>query len=152
SCDDADEEFVEHAVQGTANSLARENSISILGKRFGPYRVTQIIGHGGMGTVYEAIRDDDQYEQKVAIKGVKRGLETAVDIRRFRRERQILARLDHPHIARLIDGGATEEGSPYLIMEYIEGQPITEYSVSRSLSIEQKLVLILQVAAAVQYA
>lgn len=151
-CDQDDDQFAEQAVQGTAEILARETSVSVVGKRFGPYRITGLIGHGGMGSVYEAVRDDDQYDQKVAIKLIKLGMESSVDIRRFRRERQILARLDHPNIARLVDGGSTPEGSPYLVMEYVEGRPITEYCRDRSLSIDQKLKLILQVAGAVQYA
>src|SRR6185503_11575630 len=88
----------------------------------------------------------------VAIKIIKRGLDTAVDIRRFRRERQILARLNHPNIARLLDGGSTPEGLPYLVMEYVDGRPITDYSREQGLSLRQKLKLVLQVAGAVQYA
>jgi len=152
SCDQEDEHFAEEAVQGTAEILARETSVSVVGKRFGMYRITQIISHGGMGSVYEAVRDDGHYEQKVAIKLIKRGMETSLDIRRFRRERQILARLDHPHIGRLLDGGSTPEGLPYLVMEYVEGRSITEYCRDQSLSIEEILKLVLQVAGAVQYA
>ena len=78
-----------------------------------------------MGAVYLAVRDDDQFEKQVAIKLVKRGMDTDRVLARFRAERQILARLDHPNIARLLDGGATNDGRPYLVMEYIEGEPIT---------------------------
>jgi serine/threonine protein kinase len=99
------------------------------GGRLGNYRLTHEIGRGGMGAVYAAVRNDDQYRQKVAIKLVKadfaRGAGAESVLQRFRSERQILARLEHPNIARLLDGGATPEGWPYLVMEYIEGQPLT---------------------------
>ncbi|MGH9936716.1 MAG: protein kinase domain-containing protein, partial [Blastocatellia bacterium] len=95
-----------------------------LGDRLGPYRLLREIGRGGMGEVYLAVRDDDQYRKQVAIKLVRRGMDIDSIIRRFRHERQILASLDHPNIARLLDGGATEDGLPWLAMEYIEGEPI----------------------------
>src|SRR5262249_46036690 len=101
---------VDVAVQRNAEELARGESESAIGTRIGPYRVTGIIGRGGMGVVYRAVRDDDQFEKLVAIKVVKRGMDTDAILTRFRRERQILARLEHPYIARLLDGGMTESG------------------------------------------
>src|SRR5262249_4301968 len=95
------------------------------GRRFGSYRLIRELGRGGMGAVYLAVRDDQEYESVVAIKLVRPGLDTDFILRRFRRERQILARLQHPNIARLLDGG-TEDGIPYLVMEYIPGSWITK--------------------------
>jgi WD40 repeat protein len=120
--------------------------------RFGPYRVTGSLGSGGMGVVYSAVRDDDEFEKRVAIKTIPRGLLTEVGAQRLRRERQILAELDHPNIARLLDGGTTGEGLPYVVMEYIDGEPITAYAESRHLSVAGRLRLFRQVAEAVQFA
>ena len=105
-----------------------------------------------MGNVYRAVRDDDQYHQEVALKLVKRGMDTDLLIIQFRHERQILASLQHPHIARLLDGGATESGLPYFVMEYIEGQAITAYCEEHQLSIPERLKMFREVCAAVGYA
>ena len=94
--------------------------------RVGPYRLIREIGHGGMGTVYLGVRDDDAFQKRVAIKVLKRGMDTEAIVRRFRHERQILAGLEHPNIAGLLDGGTTPDGLPYFAMEYVEGQPIVE--------------------------
>jgi eukaryotic-like serine/threonine-protein kinase len=118
----------------------------------GPYRVLRRIGQGGMGAVYLAERDDAEFKQQVAIKLVKRGMASSFIVRRFRNERQILASLDHPNIARLLDGGTTDEGLPYFVMEYIEGQPITEYADARDLSTVERLKLFGKVCAAVHHA
>ena len=122
------------------------------GRRLGPYRVSAEIGRGGMGTVWLAERADGQFQQRVAIKLIKRGMDTAQILDRFRIERQILASLDHPHIARLLDGGTTGDGLPYFVMEHIEGQPIDRFADDRRLSIRQRLELFLQVCDAVSYA
>ena len=122
------------------------------GRHIGPYRVLGEIGHGGMGAVYRAVRDDDQYRKEVAIKLVRGGLASEFIIERFKAERQILADLEHANIARLIDGGTTEEGWPYFSMEYVEGQPIDEYCAAHNLSTRQRLELFLTACAAVQYA
>ena len=98
------------------------------GRRIGPYRVVRELGRGGMGAVYLAERADGQYEQRVALKLIKRGMDTEQVLARFRAERQILASLDHPNIARLLDGGTTETGVPYFAMEYVEGEPIDAYA------------------------
>ena len=124
----------------------------VAGRHVGPYRVSAEIGRGGMGVVWLADRADGQFEQRVAIKLIKRGMDTAQILDRFRIERQILASLDHPHIARLIDGGTTDDGLPYFVMEHIEGQPIDRFADNRRLSVRQRLELFLQVCDAVSYA
>jgi serine/threonine protein kinase/tetratricopeptide (TPR) repeat protein len=118
----------------------------------GPYKLIQEIGHGGMGSVYLAARADAQYERRAAIKVVRSGAASEDVIRYFRRERQILASLDHPNIARLLDGGTTEDGLPYFVMEYIEGQPIHRYCDAHRLSTIERLKLFRSVCSAVEYA
>jgi eukaryotic-like serine/threonine-protein kinase len=118
----------------------------------GPYKLLKELGHGGMGVVYLAGRADDQYQKRVAIKVIRAGMDGAEIVRHFRRERQILAGLDHPNIARLLDGGATAEGLPYLVMEYIQGQPLHAYCDSHRLPIVDRLKLFQQVCSAVAYA
>jgi serine/threonine protein kinase len=120
--------------------------------RVGPYRLLQQVGSGGMGTVYLAIRDDDQYRKRVAVKLVRRDSVGEEVRRRFRLERQILAGLDHENIARLLDGGTTEDGSPYLVMEYVEGMPIDQYCDAHGLSIRERLELIRPICSAVHFA
>jgi len=122
------------------------------GARVGNYQLLREIGHGGMGVVYLAVRADDSFQKRVAIKLVKRGMDGDAIVQRFRRERQILAVLEHPHIARLLDGGSTDEGLPYFVMEYIEGWPLLSYCDEQKLSIRRRLELFLEVCSAVQYA
>jgi len=122
------------------------------GRLIGSYQVLSGIGHGGMGAVYVGLRADDAYHKRVAIKVVKPGMNTEEILLRFRQERRTLARLDHPNIARLIDGGSTEEGCPYFVMDYVEGEPIDRYCRARDLSIEDRLRLFRAVCAAVHYA
>ena len=122
------------------------------GRRIGPYRIVRRIGRGGMGSVYLAARADEAYEKLVAIKIIRHDLDSEDIIGRFRSERQILARLDHPNISRLLDAGATEEGLPYLVMEYIDGQPIDEFCDKHKLNITERLKLFQGVCAAVRYA
>lgn len=95
--------------------------------RIGAYRIERELGRGGMGTVYLAVRDDDEFHKKVAIKIVRSGFDSDELLHRFRSERQILANLDHPNIARLLDGGTTADGAPYVVMEYVDGIPINDY-------------------------
>ena len=121
-------------------------------QRAGPYRLVREIGKGGMGTVYLGQRDDQEYHIDVAVKLVTPGMDTGFVLQRFRRERQILASLDHPHIARLLDGGTIGEDVPYIVMEFVDGVRITEYCNQRGLSVEQKLHLFLDVCAAVEHA
>jgi serine/threonine protein kinase len=123
-----------------------------VGRRIGVYRIVEQIGHGGMGEVYRAVRADGQYEMQVAIKLVRSGFDSPELLQRFLHERQILASLDHPNIARLYDGGTTEDGIPYLVMELIEGIPIDQYCDQNDLGINERLKLFTQVCAAVQYA
>lgn len=124
----------------------------LIGKVVGPYRIVDEIGEGGMGKVYRAVRADDVFQRQVAIKIVKRGMDTDFIRRRFKNERQILAGLNHPNITRLLDGGTTEDGLPYFVMEYIHGLPLLEYCDERRLNTNERLKLFLKVCAAVQYA
>jgi serine/threonine protein kinase len=123
-----------------------------IGQRIGPYKIVQEIGGGGMGTVYRAFRSDDQYQKEVAIKLVGVGHDSAFIRDRFKFERQILATLDHPNIARMLDGGTTDQGTPYFVMELIDGRRIDEYCRLHSLTIQERLQLFLRVCSAVQYA
>ena len=143
--------FVERKVKSAVVSLF-DGPAAAQQQRVGPYKLLRELGHGGMGTVYLAERDDAQYETKVAIKLVRPGMDTEIILHRFRRERQILARMQHPHIARLLDGGTTDDGRPYIVMEYISGAPITEYSKAYGLGISEQLKLFLDVCSAVEYA
>jgi serine/threonine-protein kinase len=122
------------------------------GLRIGPYAIERELGRGGMGTVYLAARADEAFEKKVAIKVTRGTLGSPEAVERFKRERQILARIEHPNVARLLDGGATEDGLPYLVMEYIEGRPLHAYCDEKHLSTAARLRLFLQVCAAVEYA
>jgi serine/threonine protein kinase len=123
-----------------------------IGRRVGVYKIVEQIGSGGMGEVYRAFRADDQYRKEVALKLIRAGQDSGAVIARFKNERQILASLEHPNIARLLDGGTTEEGVPYFAMELIEGLPITEYCDEKRLSVPERLRLFIQVCGAVQYA
>ena len=120
--------------------------------RIGRYELMEQIGTGGMGNVYRASHDGDGYRQEVAIKVIKRGMDTDAVISRFRLERHILASLNHPSIARMIDAGTTDDGRAYFVMEYVEGQPITRYADNNKLSISERLALFQDVCNAVQYA
>jgi len=130
----------------------REFETGRVGERIGAYRLLKELGGGGMGTAYLAERADDAYEKQVAIKLIKRGMDTEAVLRRFRHERQILANLDHPNIARLLDGGTTGDGLPYFVMEYVDGEPIDVYCRQHDLPIEERLKLFVLVCHAVQHA
>ncbi len=121
------------------------------GLRIGPYRVVELLGRGGMGSVYRAVREDD-FEKQVAIKLLQRDLVSDATVRRFHNERQILARLEHPSVARLLDGGTTDDGRPYLVMEYVEGVPIDEYCDAHALSTRERLKLFREVCSALAFA
>ena len=123
-----------------------------VGRRVGPYKVVEQIGIGGMGEVYRALRADDQYEKVVALKFVRAAQYSTDLFSRFKNERQILAGLDHPNLAKLLDGGTSDDGMPYFVMELIDGRPITEYCNQHELSIRARLKLFSQVCAAVHYA
>ncbi len=122
------------------------------GERLGPYRLLRRLGAGGMGTVYLARREDEHYQQDVALKILRSGLQGTEAVHRFLAERQILARLEHPNIARLYDGGSTPDGRPYLVMELVEGLPLDEYCDRHQLAIDQRLDLFRRICSAVQYA
>jgi len=125
---------------------------SWIGRRVGAYQIVAEIGHGGMGEVYRAVRMDGQFDQQVAIKLVRTGMGSSFIVQRFLHERQILASLNHPHIARLLDGGTTDDSVPYLVMEFIDGERIDTYCQGVRLSVSERLRLFLQVCEAVQYA
>ncbi|MHB8077983.1 MAG: protein kinase domain-containing protein [Candidatus Krumholzibacteriia bacterium] len=125
---------------------------ALVGQRLGPYDVVRVVGLGGMGAVYEALRREDQYQRRVAIKLVRLELNQPLTLARFRRERRILARLQHRNIATLLDGGVSPDGRPFLVMEYVEGEPITAWCDRRALTVPQRVALFRQVCAAVQHA
>src|SRR5262249_21256019 len=146
-------DFLERPLGINASAVAlADESRQAAGRMIGPYRIVREVGRGGMSVVYLAERADDVYRKQVAVKLVWPGLMTSEIERRFRQERRILARLRHPNIASLFDGGVTEDGCQYVVMEYVEGEPITEFCDSRKLSITERLKLFQQVCAAVQYA
>ena len=149
SHDDPDD-YMETPPAATLHAEATDSAPS--GTRIGSYRLIREIGRGGMGTVHLAARDDGEFRHQVALKLVKRGMDTDMILRRFRHERQILAELDHPNIARLLDGGTTQDGRPYFVMEYIDGDPIDVFCEREKLSLTQKLELFQTVCSAVQYA
>ncbi len=137
---------------GVAVPQDEEELKSIAGRRIGSYRLLRKIGQGGMGAVYLAERADGEFRKRVALKVIKRGMDTEAILKRFRRERQILASLQHPNIAVLFDGGTSDDGLPYFVMEYVEGQPIDEYCDSRRLPIRERLILFCSLCSAVHYA
>ncbi|HLK70265.1 MAG TPA: serine/threonine-protein kinase [Bryobacteraceae bacterium] len=142
----------------TISNIVREAAISLVSQgnrtdqHLGPYRILRPIGKGGMGAVFLAVRDDDQYRKEVAIKTLRFEATDSSTLNRFRHERQVLAGLEHPNIARLLDGGTAESGLPYIVMEYIAGVPVTQYCRERGLSIEARVELFRQVCDGVQYA
>ncbi|HXC70142.1 MAG TPA: protein kinase, partial [Pyrinomonadaceae bacterium] len=149
-------ELLEEPVYGNTEMSALESFVEekdpMIGRRLGSYRIEREIGRGGMGAVYEASRADNEFNKRAAIKLVKRGMDTDFILRRFRKERQILAALDHPHIAGLLDGGTTEDGLPYFVMEFIEGQPLYNYCDNNQLNISERLKLFRSICDAVHYA
>ena len=150
---DEAERFIEKPAIAPMTDLIEDSaSFSREGQIIGAYKIEREIGKGGMGAVYLAERADQEFEKKVAVKLIKRGYDTDEIIKRFRSERQILATLEHPFITRLIDGGATDDGLPYLVMDYVEGLPLTQFADKNELSINERLKLFLQICSAVQYA
>ncbi|HEX8249366.1 MAG TPA: serine/threonine-protein kinase, partial [Pyrinomonadaceae bacterium] len=149
--DEEAEDFIEHPTVAVSQMLLTEE-VPLAGKKIGSYKIEKQIGRGGMGAVYLAQRADEHFTKRVAVKLIKRGFDTDDIIRRFRHERQILAALDHPNITRLLDGGATEDGLPYLVMDYVEGLPLNRFCEEKHLSINERLKLFLQICSAVIYA
>jgi len=141
------------ALDDIVGDAARDwNQASVRGQRVGPYRLLDVIGQGGMGQVYLAERADDEFEQRVAIKMANWLGATPDQAERFQLERQILANLEHPNIARLLDGGRSDAGAPYLVMEYVDGESILEFARARELSLDERIGLVLSLCDAVQYA
>ena len=152
NADSQDDDSLQRPIQASLNALAGEFDDPWLGRQLGPYRIIARVATGGMGAVFRAERSDAQYEQCVAVKLMGSHLIDADARARFRTERQILARMQHPYIARMFDGGELEDNSPYLVMEYVTGMPITEYCTHQALHVEQRLRLFLKVCHAVAYA
>ena len=150
--DEAANSFIENPAAAIPRDLLKQAEEELGGRQFGAYRVLRELGRGGLGAVYLAERADDQYRKQVAIKIVKRGLDTDDILQRFRAERQILAQLDHPNIARLLDAGSTEDGLPYFVMEHVDGRPISDYCDAHQLSTRERLELFRLVCGAVTYA
>lgn len=140
------------AYEAISNLVEDTTTPSRVGMIVGAYRIESEIGRGGMGAVYLASRADEAFDKKVAVKLIKRGFDTDEIIRRFRHERQILAALEHPNITRLLDGGSTDDGLPYLVMDYVDGKPLNVYSNENRLSIKKRLDIFLRVCSAVSYA
>ncbi len=155
---DAEPDFLEQPIvprdrSSAGHTFAFDNDATLTDQdSIGPYRVLQLLGRGGMGEVYLAVRDADGIEQHVAIKIIRRGMGTAHVLRRFRLERRIVANLQHPSVAQLIDAGATADGRPYFVMEFVNGVPITEYCDTHRLSVPARLRLLQQVCGGVQHA
>ena len=151
-------DFIEQPLYDSAKSgmllglLDDEVEDPMVGKVLGNYRIEREIGRGGMGAVYEAVRADGAFKHRVAVKVVKRGVDTDFVLRRFRNERQILAALEHQFITRLIDGGTTDDGRPYFVMEYIDGLPLYRYCDKHRLSVVERLRLFTRICEAVEYA
>lgn len=144
--------FLKIATQSEATGAECGSADPWIGREIGAYRIEAVIGRGGMGTVYQGQRSDDEYRKRVAIKLIRAGMATEDVLRRFRIERQVLAQLDHPNIARLIDGGATEDGLPYLVMDHVEGVPIDRFCRAHDLEFPDRLRLFRKVCAPVEYA
>jgi eukaryotic-like serine/threonine-protein kinase len=144
--------FIEAPAADSTIEAETEPSEQMIGRRIGAYELTGEIGRGGMGTVYLAERADGLYRKSVAVKLARCGTGSDFIIQRFRNERRILASLDHPNIARLLDGGATEDGVPYFVMEYVYGKSIVQYCEDNALPIRERLNLFLSVCSAVAYA
>ncbi|HEX5230350.1 MAG TPA: protein kinase [Bryobacteraceae bacterium] len=144
-------EFLEPPPQSLAETMEMPSD-TLEGARMGSYRLIRELGRGGMGSVYLAARDDNAFEKQVAVKLIREGMQNEFILRRFRHERQILARLEHPNIARLLDGGTTSDGLPYFVMEYVPGKPLVQHCESRSLWVGDRVQIFLEVCSAVHYA
>ncbi|MFN0100893.1 MAG: protein kinase domain-containing protein [Bryobacteraceae bacterium] len=144
---------IDRAMIAGAEAWALATEEQAIGTRLGPYRLTAFLGRGGMGAVYRAVRDDAAFEKEVAIKLLRGGMDSCSILRRFEQERQILARLEHPHIARLLDGGTGSNGMPFLVMEFVEdGITVTQHCKDAALGLEKRLLIFLDICSAVGYA
>lgn len=145
-------DFIEdNAFNVISRIMAKDEMLSV-GERVDNYKIVREIGRGGMGAVYLAERVDGLFEHRVALKAIKRGMDTDAILKRFVMERQILAGLDHPNIARLLDGGTTDDGLPYFVMEYVEGLPVDKFCEEKNLNLTERLKLFRQICDAVSYA
>jgi Tol biopolymer transport system component/serine/threonine protein kinase len=151
SAHEASGDFLNEPALPTTSGIS-QTALVMLGRQIGPYRLVREIGRGGMGTVHLAFRVDDESRRYVAVKVLRRGLDSEFILKRFRFERQILATLEHPNIARVEDAGTTEEGFPYFVMEYIDGLPLDRYCDEHRLSTSDRLRIFLKICAAVHYA
>ena len=146
------DDFLNHvsALEAVQSSISNPKNEKYLGQTIGKYRIERELGSGGMGAVFLATRED--FHQQVALKLIKSGFKSDAVLRRFVIERQILASLEHPNIARLIDGGTTADDTPYLVMEYVAGIPVDEFCAKKNLSVSERIELFRKICAAVQYA
>ena len=140
------------ALAKMASVVKKDETENDEGRMVGPYRLVRKIGRGGMGQVYLAVRDDEAFKRYVALKVIRKGMDSEDILKRFKVERHILASLTHPNIARLLDGGFTEDGQSYFVMEYVDGEPIDKFCNEHRLSVEERLKLFEKVASAVHYA
>ena len=152
-----DSRFLQSAVKreivsSLDETIADAREPDFINRKIGVYRLVKQLGKGGMGEVFLATRADGEFEQNVAIKLIKRGMDTDFIVKRFRHERQIVATLNHPNIARLLDGGTTGDGLPFFVMEYVAGAPFFQYSDSHNLNLREKLELFLRICHAIAYA
>ena len=150
--DDANDDSLRSPISATVESMSRSATDPWIGRTVGSWTITERLAGGGMGAVFLAERADEQFSQTAALKMMATTLVTAEAIARFRAERQILANLNHPYVAKLIDGGSTEDGAPYLVMEYVEGLPVDEHCDHYALDIEARLELFRKICDAVDYA
>jgi len=146
--------FLDTPVSEHASTLAADSVLaeSLVGQRIGVFRLVRLLGKGGMAAVFLGSRESGDFRQDVAIKLLRRGLYSEIEQRLFLRERRVLASLNHPNIARLIDGGLTDAGVPYLVMDYVDGTPITQHADARALDVRARLTLFLTVCRAVEAA
>ncbi|MDZ7657902.1 serine/threonine-protein kinase [Fodinibius sp.] len=144
--------YPKHLAADLAKTEDKPQESSLIGATIDSYRILELVGHGGMASVFLAERADEVYKGKVALKLMRQGMDTPSNKARFKRERNILANLEHPNIARLLDGGVTDKGLPYLVMEYVDGTPLYTYCDEHNLTIEQRLDLFKSICQAVQYA
>lgn len=149
---EADEFIAEPALVDVGLRIEENANDFYVGKKIDAYEILREIGHGGMGTVYLASRADESFDKRVAVKLINRGMNTNAVLKRFVMERQILARLEHPNIALLLDGGSTDDGLPYFVMEYIEGLPVTKYCDAHNLNLKERLFLFQKICSAISYA
>lgn len=148
-----DENFMrQSAFEVGAKLIVGNESEKMFGKRIGPHKIISELGRGGMGAVYLALRDDDEYQQRVALKIIRENMTSPSSLEHFRRERQILANLNHSNISRLLDGGTTTDGTPYFVMEYVRGENVVTYAARKNLSINERLKLFLKICDAVAHA